>query len=154
MPAKLSIAMMTPLLALSLLACGGEVTSLNFGAEQEDSFERYRQEVQPILALQVDGQPFRNCSANGGCHTPPTGFGGFNFYPDPNEEQLNDNHQAVLALMDPQDPAASRFLFVPLAADSGGRGGHPPSFPSAEDCCYQKILAWAADEPSPECDCP
>jgi hypothetical protein len=151
---KLSLVSVAMTLALALAACGGEVTTLDFGAEQEDSFDRYREEIQPILALEDEDNPNRNCASNGFCHTPPNGFGGFNFYPDPNEEQLNDNHQAVLALMDPQDPPASRILFVPLPEPEGGRLGHAASFPSKEDCCYQKILAWGSDEPSPECTCP
>jgi hypothetical protein len=141
-----------PLLLLS--ACAGEVTLLDFGSAQEDSFERYRAEIQPILAWDDPANPTRNCAFAGACHSPPLGVGGFIFSSDPDEAALNANHQAVLDFISPNDPAASKLLVTPLPQDAGGRGAHALSFPNTDDCCYQKILTWIDDAPTPDCACP
>ncbi len=141
--------------ALLSASCGGEITFLDFGSAQEESFERYRDEIQPIMEYDASGPVdgvfvLRNCSIEGGCHGPELGAGSLVIIPNPNEEDLNTNHQQVLSKINRDDPASSILLTDPLI----GNPEHPvASFTGEDDCCYLKVLTWIAEEPSPECVC-
>lgn len=150
--------------ALAALAgCGGEITAVELGNQQESSFDRYKAEIQPILEMEdvLPGDPpapfSRNCAASY-CHGRPGGFGMLEVLPDPDNDQLIKNLQSVQNLVDPDDPEASLLLTDPLygpGPNENGSSHFPKCFVDENDCCYRTLVAWIGNQPKPtDCACP
>lgn len=143
----------------SLLSCGGEITAVTLGEGKQASFERFRDEVQPVLQAPVSegdraaGVGFRDCTA-AFCHGSVNGVGGtppLRILANPDDADLIENFRQVTSRLDNNNPEGSIFLTDPLTITP--HGGQK-NFRDEQDCCYLIVLNWMKDEPAPECTCP
>lgn len=143
-------------LAACLGSCGGEITTVSLGAQREASFERFRDEVQPVLQAPTTpedaaaGVLLRDCTSAAGCHGANNGAGGLRLVADPDEAEIIENFRQATSRIDLGSPAESLLLTDPLTVTPH----FPQSFIDENDCCYQIVLAWIEDSPSPGCTCP
>lgn len=107
-------------------------------------FDVFKTRVQPIF---LDKKPgFARCYA---CHAQGTSFRLQPLAPGATawtEEQTRQNFDAVRRVVVPGDPAASRLLMMPLAAEAGGDPFHPGGkrWRSKEDPEWRGVYDWIA----------
>ena len=148
-------------LCLALLSCGGEITVLTLGNDKQASFERYRDEVQPVFQALTgpndlaQGVARRSC-AEVFCHGSDNGVGSEGGPPlrivkDPNDAELVENFRQAVSRIDLNNPESSLLITDPVG-DTAHVGGL--NFINKDDCCYKIVLAWIQDVDGPLCDCP
>ena len=105
-------------------------------------FEFFRTRVEPIFLAKRKG--LARCYACHGQGTPfrlqPLQAGSMSW----NESDSRRNFEATLRLVVPGNPAASRLLTMPLAADAGGVAFHPGGkhWSSQDAPEWQTLAAW------------
>ena len=143
-------------------SCGGEVTELNLGGERQIDFDRYREEIQPVLEADLGpgdaeaGIGLRSC-VEPFCHGGVNGVGGvppLRIVKNPDDAALVENFRQVTSRIDAVDGAASILLTDPLNEGDPAPHGGGKNFNGTGDCCYQLVLAWINDEDKPGCACP
>jgi hypothetical protein len=105
-------------------------------------FATFRTRIEPILLAKRPG--LARCYT---CHSQGTTFRLQRLQPGQTtweEAQSRLNFQAVLRVVVPGDPSASRLLMVPLAAEAGGDPFHPGGkhWRSQTDPEWQTLAAW------------
>lgn len=131
----------------------GVATAAPASAQEPLSFERYREEIEPIF-LEPRGGHGPGMSACATCHvhngTPlkleplQEGSKGGVYW---TEEQSRRNFAVVSRLVVPGKPEESRLLLEPLALGAGGARFHVGGkfFDSKEDPEWQTMAAWVRD---------
>ncbi len=115
-------------------------------AEPSLDFAAFRERVEPILLAKRPG--LARCYT---CHSQGTSFRLQRLRPGQtrwDEAQSRLNFQAVLRVVVPGDPLASRLLMVPLASDAGGDPFHPGGkhWRSQADPEWQILARWVRGE--------
>lgn len=127
-------------------ASAGGPTGLAAPREPVLDFETFRRRVEPILLAKRPG--LARCYT---CHSQGTAFRLQRLAPGADtwtEQQSRLNFEAVLRVVVPGDPLASRLLMVPLATDAGGDPFHPGGkhWNARTDPEWRQLAAWVRGE--------
>jgi hypothetical protein len=142
------------MLALSLGACGVDVSNSPLPAGNTLHCPTFQVSVNPIFGQDIGG---RTCSASG-CHLIGESAGGaFKIYANATVDsaEMQYNYLVAKAFSNLTDPPQSKLLLEPLAGAQSIVGSHAGGdiFASTGDANYQTILAWVTNQVQGPSDC-